>query len=57
MSFLTVKGRVARALLDLADHFGTADRTGHVIFRQRTGHREIAATAGVKPENVSPNLE
>lgn len=56
MSFLTVKGRVARALLDLADHIGKADRTGHIVFRQRIGHREIAAMAGVARENVSRTL-
>src|SRR5262245_55955410 len=56
ISFLTVKGRVARALLDLADHIGKPDRTGHILFRQRIGHREIAAMAGVARENVSRTL-
>ena len=56
MSFLTAKGRVARALLDLADHIGDVDRAGHISFRQRISHRDLAAMAGVARENVSRTL-
>jgi CRP/FNR family transcriptional regulator, cyclic AMP receptor protein len=56
MSFLTAKGRVARALLDLVDHVGDEDGAGHIIFRQKVSQRDLAAMAGVARENVSRAL-
>jgi len=43
-TFLTVKARVARALLELAEH---------IVFPERICHGDLAAMAGVARENVS----
>jgi CRP/FNR family cyclic AMP-dependent transcriptional regulator len=53
MSFLTVKGRVARALLDVAAYVGDEDGAGGILFRQKISQKDLAAMAGVARENVS----
>jgi CRP-like cAMP-binding protein len=51
-TFLSAKGRVARALLELARHVGepSGDET---IIRDRIGQGDLADLAGVARENVS----
>jgi CRP/FNR family cyclic AMP-dependent transcriptional regulator len=52
-SFLPVKGRVARALLDLAKAFGNEVDGGRVVIRQKLSQSDVAAMAGIARENVS----
>ena len=55
-TFLTVKGRVARALLNLAEYVGHDDGDGHIQLRHRLNQADLAAMAGVARENVSRTL-
>jgi len=52
-SFLSLKGRVARALLDLAQAFGHDVGDGRVLVRQKITQGDLAAMAGIARENVS----
>jgi CRP-like cAMP-binding protein len=52
-SFLPLKGRVARALLDLAEAFGQDVGQGRVLIRQKVSQSDVAAMAGIARENVS----
>jgi CRP/FNR family cyclic AMP-dependent transcriptional regulator len=52
-SFLSLKGRVARALLDLAQAFGHDVGSGRVLVRQKITQSDLAAMAGIARENVS----
>jgi CRP/FNR family cyclic AMP-dependent transcriptional regulator len=52
-TFLPVKGRVARALLDLAKAFGNEVGGGRVVIRQKLSQSDVAAMAGIARENVS----
>ena len=52
-SFLTVKARLARALLELAKHLGEDAGAGRILIRHKVGHYDLAAMAGVARENVS----
>ncbi|HEX5507497.1 MAG TPA: Crp/Fnr family transcriptional regulator [Pseudolabrys sp.] len=52
-SFLPVKGRVARALLDLAKAFGHEVAGGRIVIRQKLSQSDVAAMAGIARENVS----
>ena len=52
-SFLPVKGRVARALLDLAKAFGNDVGGGRIVIRQKLSQSDVAAMAGIARENVS----
>jgi CRP/FNR family transcriptional regulator, cyclic AMP receptor protein len=52
-SFLPLKGRVARALLDLAEAFGQDVGQGRILIRQKVSQSEVAAMAGIARENVS----
>jgi CRP-like cAMP-binding protein len=52
-SFLTLKGRVARALLDLAEAFGQDVGQGRLLIRQKVSQSDLAAMAGIARENVS----
>ena len=52
-SFLSLKGRVARALLDLAQAFGHDVGSGRVLVRQKITQGDLAAMAGIARENVS----
>jgi CRP-like cAMP-binding protein len=52
-SFLSVKGRVARALLCLADAFGRDVGGGRILIRQKVTQSDLAAMAGIARENVS----
>jgi len=55
-SFLTVKARVARALLELAEHLGRETETGQIVILHKIRQSDIAAMAGVARENVSRTL-
>jgi CRP-like cAMP-binding protein len=52
-TFLTVKARVARALLKLAEYIGQPSSGGHIVFQERINLADIAALAGVARENAS----
>ena len=55
-TFLSVKGRVARALLELAQHIGQKSETGRVVLEEKISQGDLAAMAGVARENVSRAL-
>jgi len=52
-NFLSVKGRVASALLSLADAFGRDVGQGQTLIRQKVSQSDLAAMAGIARENVS----
>lgn len=52
-SFLTVKSRLARALLELAKFLGEEDAPGRIVIRHKISQNDLAAMAGVARENVS----
>jgi CRP/FNR family cyclic AMP-dependent transcriptional regulator len=52
-SFLTVKARLARALLELAEFLGEERRSGRILIRHKIKRSDLAAMAGVAAENVS----
>jgi CRP/FNR family transcriptional regulator, cyclic AMP receptor protein len=52
-SFLSLKGRVARTMLELAEHFGHEVGPGRVVIRQKIKQTDLAAMAGIARENVT----
>jgi CRP/FNR family cyclic AMP-dependent transcriptional regulator len=52
-SFLTVKGRVARALVELAEYIGTPSACGQILLHEKVSLADLAGMAGVARENVS----
>jgi CRP/FNR family transcriptional regulator, cyclic AMP receptor protein len=52
-SFLNSNGRVARALLELAELLGEDAGDGRILIRQHIRQRDLAAMAGIARENVS----
>jgi CRP/FNR family transcriptional regulator, cyclic AMP receptor protein len=52
-SFLPLKGRVARALLDLAKAFGRDVGDGRIVIQQKVNQSDVAAMAGIARENTS----
>jgi CRP-like cAMP-binding protein len=52
-SFLSVKGRVARTMLSLAEAFGHDVGAGRIVIRQPLSQRDLAAMSGIARENVS----
>jgi CRP/FNR family cyclic AMP-dependent transcriptional regulator len=56
-SFLSVKGRVARTLLALAEAFGRDVGSGRILIRQKVTQSDLAAMAGIARENVSRVLK
>ena len=56
-SFLSLKGRTARALLLLAEAFGKDVGQGRILVRQKVSQSDIAAMAGIARENVSRILQ
>jgi CRP-like cAMP-binding protein len=56
-SFLPLKGRVARALLDLSKAFGKDVGGGRILIHQKISQSDVAAIAGVARENVSRILK
>ena len=55
-TFLTVKGRVARALIELAQHIGKKSGDGRIMLEDKISQGDLAAMAGVARENVSRTL-
>ena len=53
MSFLSLKGRVAQALLSLSEAFGNDVGAGRILVRQKVTQSDLAAMAGIARENVS----
>ena len=56
-SFLSLKGRTARALLNLAQAFGKDVGDGRILIRQKLSQSDLAAIAGIARENVSRILQ
>jgi CRP/FNR family cyclic AMP-dependent transcriptional regulator len=54
-TFLTVKGRLARALLNLAEYAGE-EHGGRIELRHKISQSDLAAMAGVARENVSRTM-
>jgi len=52
-SFLSLKGRVAQTMLELANHFGQEVATGRIVIREKIGHNDLAAMAGIARENLT----
>jgi len=52
-SFLSVRGCVARTLLELAEYIGKDAGRGRILLDQRISGKDLAALAGVARENVS----
>jgi CRP-like cAMP-binding protein len=52
-SFLSLKGRMARILLELAEHFGQEVGPGRIVIRQKIRQTDLAAMAGIARENVT----
>jgi CRP/FNR family transcriptional regulator, cyclic AMP receptor protein len=52
-TFMSLKGRVARVLLSLAEAFGQDVGNGRVLIRQRVTQTDLATMAGISRENVS----
>jgi CRP-like cAMP-binding protein len=51
-TFLSLKGRVARTLLELAEGFGQDVGSGRIVIHQKIGQSDLAARAGVARANV-----
>jgi CRP/FNR family cyclic AMP-dependent transcriptional regulator len=52
-TFLSVKARVARALLELAEFVGTPSGPQSIVLDEKISHADLAAMAGVARENAS----
>jgi len=52
-SFLSLDGRVARTLLDLAENFGQNVGSGRIVIRQKFGQSDLAAMVGISREKVN----
>ena len=57
LAFLTAKGRVAHALLEIAGCLGERTSSGGVIIREMLSQKELAALAGVARENTNRILK
>ena len=55
-TFLSVKGRLARALLGLAEQVGEDNGGGQIRLRHKISQSDLAAMAGVARENVSRTM-
>jgi CRP/FNR family cyclic AMP-dependent transcriptional regulator len=56
-SFLSLRGRVALSLLELADHFGRNVGSDRIVVQHKIGQSDLAAMAGIARENVSRILK
>ena len=52
-SFLTLRGRVARTLLELAENFGDDVGSGRIVIHQKIRQSDLAALAGIARETIS----
>jgi CRP/FNR family cyclic AMP-dependent transcriptional regulator len=50
---MSLKGRLARVLLSLAEAFGHEVGKGRILIRQKVTQTDLAAMAGISRENVS----
>ena len=55
-TFLSVRARLARALLNLSEHVGEKTTDNLIVLRIRIGQGDLAAMAGIARENVSRTL-
>src|ERR1700751_2478145 len=55
-TFLSVKQRLARALLSVAEYVGEENGEGRIQLRLKIGQGDLAAMAGVARENVSRTM-
>jgi CRP/FNR family transcriptional regulator len=55
-TFLSVKARLARALLNLAGYVGKENGGGRIQLRHKISQSDLAAMAGVARENVSRTM-
>jgi CRP-like cAMP-binding protein len=55
-TFLSVKQRLARALLTVAEYVGEKNGDGRIQLRLKIGQGDLAAMAGVARENVSRTM-
>jgi CRP/FNR family cyclic AMP-dependent transcriptional regulator len=56
-SFLSLRGRVALSLLELADHFGLKVGSDRIVVQHKIGQGDLAAMAGIARENVNRVLK
>ena len=52
-TFLSLKGRVARTLLQLAEGFGQDVGSGRIVIHQKIGQSDLAARAGIARANAA----
>jgi CRP-like cAMP-binding protein len=52
-SFLSLKGRIAQTLLELAEHFGKEVGPGRIVIRQKIKQTDLAAMTGVARESMT----
>jgi hypothetical protein len=52
-SFLTLRGRFARTLLELAENFGQDIWSGRIVIHQKIRQSDLAALAGIARETIS----
>jgi CRP/FNR family transcriptional regulator, cyclic AMP receptor protein len=52
-SFLSLKGRIARTILELAEHFGQKVGPGRIVIRQKITQNDLAAMASIARESVT----
>jgi CRP/FNR family transcriptional regulator, cyclic AMP receptor protein len=52
-TFMSLRGRVARVLVSLAEVFGNDVGNGRILIRQKITQSDLAAMAGISRENVS----
>jgi CRP/FNR family transcriptional regulator, cyclic AMP receptor protein len=55
-TFLSVKARLARAMLNIANYVGKDNGGGQIMLRLKISQGDLAAMAGVARENVSRTL-
>src|SRR4051794_8451590 len=55
-TFLSVKARLARALLNIAEFVGKENEAGQIQLRLKISQGDLAAMAGVARENVSRTM-
>jgi CRP-like cAMP-binding protein len=56
-SFLSLRGRVALSLLELADHFGRKVGPDRIVVEHKIAQGDLAAMAGIARENVNRVLK
>ena len=57
LAFLTAKGRVAYALLEIAESLGEQTGSGEIVIPRMINQKDLAALAGVSRENTNRILK